>query len=352
MIQRNSLVGAALALAITMPATLRAQENYTVRGDAVSVYNLAGEVEVVGGSGSAVTVSVTRGGADAGDLDVQVGEIRGRQSLRVIYPADRISYDARGWGGNTDIRVRRDGTWGGDDDWRSRGDRVRISSRGGGMDAHADLRIEVPRGRDVQIYLAVGRITASNVDGRVLLDTHSGSVDARSMAGNLNVDTGSGSVTVAGMEGSLLVDTGSGSVDISEVTGDDVILDTGSGGVDADRVTARRIDIDTGSGGIRLLGSAAPNVRLDTGSGSVRAELASNVDRLVVDTGSGSVTLFLPEDLSAEIDIETGSGGIDVEFPVLTTHRARDELHGRIGDGSGRIVIDTGSGGVHIRRMR
>jgi DUF4097 and DUF4098 domain-containing protein YvlB len=121
--------------------------------------------------------------------------------------------------------------------------------------------------------------------------------------------------------------------------------------VDGDAVRAERLEIDTGSGGIELRRSAARDISLDTGSGSVRAELTSDIDRLLVDTGSGSVTLRLPADLSAELDVETGSGGIEVEFPVLTTHRARDELHGRIGDGAGRIVIDTGSGGVRILRM-
>jgi DUF4097 and DUF4098 domain-containing protein YvlB len=114
---------------------------------------------------------------------------------------------------------------------------------------------------------------------------------------------------------------------------------------------AERIVIDTGSGGIDLLRSGARDVRLDTGSGSVEAELGTVIDRLVVDTGSGSVSLRLPENLGATLEIETGSGGIEVDFPVAITRRARDELRGTIGDGRGRITIDTGSGSVRIRRM-
>ena len=344
---RNTITGAAAALILAIPSLLAAQESYTLRGGEVAIYNLAGEVEVVGVDGDRVSVRVMRGGSDGGELDVQVGEIAGRQTLRVIYPASRVHYDGRGWGGNTTIRVAGDGTWGGD---RS-GDPVRVSSRGSGLDAYADLRIEVPRGQEIDVYIGVGRITASNLDGRVRLDTHSGGVEARGMAGYLNIDTGSGSVEVLGMDGDLDVDTGSGHVYLSDVTGERVGVDTGSGGVDGDGVRAERIEIDTGSGGIELRRSAARDVELDTGSGSVNVELATDVDRLIVDTGSGSVTLRLPEELGARLEIETGSGGIDVDFPVLATRRARDQLRGEIGDGQGRIMIDTGSGSVRIRRM-
>lgn len=339
-----------LALLVAAPAA--GQERYTVAGDEVAIYNLAGRIDVTGTTAGSVTVEVVRGGDDAAGLDVQVSEIDGRNTLRVLYPSDRIVYPEAGRGSRTSVRVRDDGTWGGDGGgWLRRGDEVRISGGGSGMEAYADLRIGVPRGQAVDIYVAAGSITAANVDGRIRLDTHSGAVDARDMAGRLLIDTGSGSVTVAGMDGDLEVDTGSGGVSASDVDGDDVVIDTGSGRVRAQNVTARRLVIDTGSGGIELRGSSAREVRLDTGSGSVAAELGGAIDDILVDTGSGSVDLWLSEDVGARLDIETGSGGIEVDFPVTITRRARDELRGEIGDGSGSIRVDTGSGGVRIRRM-
>jgi hypothetical protein len=340
----TAALAATLGLLLAVPVA--AQERYNVSGDRVAIYNLAGEIHVMGARGGEVTVEVRRDGRDAGELDVEIGEIDDRQTLRVIYPADRIHYDSGVWGGNTTLRVRRDGTWGGGD-WRGRGDRVRISSRGG-MDAHADLRVGVPDGQEVSIYLAVGRITAENVNGRIRLDTHSGGVEALDMSGYLNVDTGSGGVEVRGMSGDLEIDTGSGGVIASDVEADEIGIDTGSGGVEADGLIARAIEIDTGSGSITMLRSAARDVRLDTGSGSVRADLGTDVDDVEIDTGSGSVTLRLPEDVGATLDIETGSGGIDVDFPIMVTRRSRDELRGEVGDGRGSIRIDTGSGGIRI----
>lgn len=352
--RRPVLMGVtAIAASVLAVSGAAAQERFNVGGDHVAVYNLAGEVTVVGTAGGDVTVEVRRAGADASQLRVEVGEIGGGvEALRVIYPADRIVYDdGPGWGGSSELRVRPDGTWGGGEGWRNSGDRVRVSGRGSGLEAHADLRIGVPRGQRVDIYLAVGRITAENVEGRILLDTHSGGIIARSMRGFLRADTGSGDVEVAGMEGDLEVDTGSGGVRVSDVRGQEISIDTGSGGVDASALAAASIEIDTGSGSIDLLRSAARSVRLDTGSGSVEAELSGQIDDLAVDTGSGSVTLRLPASLDATLAIETGSGGIDVDFPISITRRARDELRGQIGEGRGRIVIDTGSGSVSLRRM-
>src|SRR6187397_2761682 len=43
-------------------------EQYTIRGDEVGIYNLAGEVRIEPGPGPAVTAELTRGGADAAKL--------------------------------------------------------------------------------------------------------------------------------------------------------------------------------------------------------------------------------------------------------------------------------------------
>jgi hypothetical protein len=51
------------------------------------------------------------------------------------------------------------------------------------------------------------------------------------------------------------------------------------------------------------------------------------------------------------VDIETGSGGIDLGgVPVTVTRMENDHLTGKIGDGRGRMKIETGSGGVRLVR--
>lgn len=350
MTRMMGMIGAALGLAFawTVGAPVSAQEVHPLTGQDVAVYTLAGRVQVVRGSGSEVVVRITRGGADASQLVIETGPIDGRSTLRVIFPEDEIVYSDMRRSSSTTMSVRSDGTFG---DGNGEGsDRVRIRGSGNGLEAWADLVVEVPPGRTFAAYLGVGEMEATGVSGNVRLDTGSGSVSASDMSGSLAVDTGSGSVTVSRVDGSLGVDTGSGRVEVSGVVGDEVELETGSGRIRASDIEAQRFTVDTGSGSVELEGVRAPDVIVDTGSGSVEIELLSDVGQLLVDTGSGSVTVRAPETLGAMVEIDTGSGGIDLDFPLEVTSVRRDRVQGRLGDGEGSIRIDTGSGSIRILR--
>ena len=344
------LMGAIVLTAVALPheAVGQAAESFELSGREVAVYNLAGEASIVQGRGSAVVVRVLRGGADGRELEVEVGEIDGRETLRVIYPSDRVVYSGLGRRSNTTVRVNRDGTF----DGRRRGDRVEIRGSGRGLEAHADLEIEVPAGREFALYLASGSTDIRGVEGDFVIDTGAGSVVADNIRGSLNIETGSGHVSVRGVQGDVVVDTGSGGVDIEDIEGQVINVDTGSGRVEGADLSALTLHIDTGSGRIDLERVDADDILLDTGSGSVRIQLESDVRELDIDTGSGSVTVWLPEVVGAELEIETGNGGIDLDFPVQIRRISRDHLEGSLGDGEGRIRIDTGSGRVRLLRSR
>jgi hypothetical protein len=323
-------------------------------GDEVAIYNLAGSLTVEPGTG-AVSVDLARGGADAAKLRVERGELDGRETLRVVYPSQSIVYSGIDRGSSTALKVRDDGTFGDggwDDHHRSDGDhrgrRTRISGQGTGLRAHADLKVRMPAGYRVSIYLAVGKVSITNVDGELLLDSHSAPVTATGTKGTLVIDVGSGPVHVSGAEGSLSVDTGSGPVEVSGFRGGELSIDTGSGGVTGSSLQASDIQIDTGSGDIELTTVTAPVLSLETGSGSVGADLLGPVRELAVETGSGDISVRAPASLAAAVEIETSSGGIETDFPLQVTRHSRDHVVGQIGDGSGRIAIETGSGDVRL----
>lgn len=348
--------GASLGFALTTIAAPQAvAQRYELSGREVAVYNLAGQIEVRSGSGSAVVVELTRGGSDANQLAIETGEIDGRQTLRVIYPDDRIVYPEMGRGSNTEIRVRDDGTFGDSDwdsGWRNRGDRVRISGGGSGLEAYADLTISVPRGQRLSVYLGAGDAFVTNVDGTIRMDTHSAPVTASGVRGSLVVDVGSGHVDVRDAEGDISLDTGSGAVEASHISGGSLIIDTGSGSVTASDVTSSDLSIDTGSGRIRADRVRAADIRLDTGSGSVELSVTNEPEHIKIDTGSGGVTLTVPESYGAQVEIDTGSGGIELDMPITMRRWRRDHVNGTIGDGSGTLLIDTGSGSVRILKGR
>lgn len=336
------------------PATTGAQVNdrRTVSGSAVAIYNLAGRVRIEGGGGSDVVVEATRGGADASRLRIETGPRGEWQTLRVIYPSDRIVYPRLGgWGSRTTLRVDEQGFFDESGDWRARGrEHVEIRASGSGLEAWADLRIVVPRGKRVALHLAAGEATVSNVDGDLAVHVSAASITTDRTRGHLRLDTGSGSVRVTDAQGSVNLDTGSGSVTVSDVRGDELRMDTGSGSITGRNIEVQTLSADVGSGGIRLSGLKASRVSLDTGSGGTDVELLTDVDDVNVDAGSGPVSLRLPAGAGAEVEIQTGSGGIETDFPIQVSRWERNYLRGRLGDGKGRIRIDSGSGRVRLLR--
>jgi hypothetical protein len=347
----------ALALLTLAPSVLAAQqaERYTLEGDDIAIYNLAGALTVEPGTGS-VAVELTRAGSDAGRLRVERGELRGRETLRVVYPTQDLAYVGLESGSSTTLKVREDGTFGDgdhhdddDDDWdRPRGRTVRITRDRGDLRAHADMKVRVPAGHRVEFHLAVGRVSVANVNGEILVDSHSAPVSAAGVKGSLAVDVGSGDVRATGAEGELSVDTGSGSVEVTGFRGDALSIDTGSGQVSGSQLNARSIHVDTGSGDIELTAVTCPELTLETGSGSISTEVRGPVRDLALETGSGDISVRAPATLAGEVEIETASGEIETDFPIQVTRHARDHVVGRIGDGVGRVAIETGSGDVRL----
>ncbi|HEX7918269.1 MAG TPA: hypothetical protein VF454_02650, partial [Gemmatimonadales bacterium] len=194
----RSLAFAATPLFLALPLLAQTPERVTLTGARVAIWDVAGAITLAPASGRGVTVAVTRRGRDAGQLEIAQGTLGGRETLRVLFPGDQIVYpntQMRGrW--SSDLRVRDDGTFGGDNNngrWNE-GRRVRVTNSGSGTEAAADLEIGVPAGQEINIYLAVGTITARNIDGKLLLDTHAADVVANGMKGDLDIDTGSGDV--------------------------------------------------------------------------------------------------------------------------------------------------------------
>jgi len=357
MIARAPLLAVAVAFLAT-PASAQTSRQ-VLKGDSVAIYNLVGELRVEAGSGSDVTVEIERGGADAAKLDVQTGPLRGRETLRIIYPADVISMPDWGRGWNTTLRVRDDGTFGeehGRHDrggWFRDGHEVRITGRGrGGLEAFADLRVSVPKGKNVALYLGVGKAFVSNVDGVIRVYVASADVAADRTRGSLRVETGSGNVDLRTAAGDVSLASGSGDITVSGVDGASLKLETGSGNVTLSDAKAPIFQVETGSGDIEATAASGNDLSFETGSGNVDVALVATFQSLRIETGSGDVTLKVPPTLGAEVDLDTGSGDIDLGGLTLQVRRiAHDHVTGTLGDGKGRVSVETGSGNVHLQKL-
>ena len=340
----------AVALAAALPAAAAAEPSrHAIEGGHVAIYNLVGSVEIVHGTGRSVVAEVTLKGPDASRLKIEEGELGGRGTLRVIYPGNRVIVPEFGEHSTSTIHVREDGTF---RDSGKGGRKVVLSGSGSGVEASADIRITVPAGKRLDVNWGHGRASATGVDAELSIDGASLPVDVSGQKGVLLVEVGSGEVRVSKSSANVDIDTGSGDVDLVEIDGRSVRVDTGSGAVTARDLDVGALSIDTGSGSIDVADAKAPVVALDTGSGEVTVGLTGDLNTLEVDSGSGDVTVTLPRTVGAQLSIETGSGGIESDLAIETRMRSRHELVGRVGDGSGQIAIETGSGTVTLRQGR
>ncbi|MEO7788466.1 MAG: DUF4097 family beta strand repeat-containing protein [Vicinamibacterales bacterium] len=198
--------------------------------------------------------------------------------------------------------------------------------------ASARLVVSVPARTDVVARSGDGSIRIERIAGRLDLGTGDGSIRATDVSGDLTLHTGDGSVHVDNAEGTLDVDTGDGSVEVS---------------------------------------GAMSSVKLRTGDGSIVYRASGNTamgDDWSFTTGDGSVTLYLPEDFSAELDARTNDGGIRNDLRVAPVRAEADEtdpaargprpdqdessrraLRAQLGSGGKVLKIRTGDGSIRLR---
>ena len=353
-----ALLAAAALLIPLLPLPAQSSDRVTLNGRTVALYNLVGRLRVTGG-GSSVVATITRRGRDAGQLSVGTQTVEGREALVIKYPGDRITLPAaRSRRMRTEIRVRDDGSFGnnyshnkGRASFRfNDGRRVRIGDESGGLEAAADVELQVPTGVSVRLHVAVGDIDVRNVDGDIAVDASGGELAVSDAKGTITLETGSGGASLINVSGLITLDTGSGEVSLRNISGQGLIIDSGSGGVILDGCACSKVSIETGSGNLRVTDMTVRTLSLDTGSGDVVLGLRNSPESVIIDSGSGSVALTASADFTTTLDIDTGSGSITSDFPMQLTSKSRGETRGTIGSGAGRLTIHTGSGSVRLKK--
>ena len=149
----------------------------------------------------------------------------------------------------------------------------------------------------------------------------------------------------------------------------ELTLHTGDGSVHVDNA-AGTLDVDTGDGSVEVSGDLSA-VKLHTGDGSIvyrASDSTAMTDDWSFTTGDGSVTLYLPQDFSAELDARTSDGGIrndlrvgpvraeaDGTAPAARGRRqehdesSRRALRAQLGNGGKVLKIRTGDGSIRLR---
>jgi DUF4097 and DUF4098 domain-containing protein YvlB len=130
--------------------------------------------------------------------------------------------------------------------------------------------------------------------------------------GDVKIKLGSGDIEVSDAAGAVTAETGSGDISVTNATGA-VTMRTGSGNATG-RGLGGKVDTETGSGDISLVLQSAAPARAHAASGDVDLAVPGGSYRVQASTGSGNKQITVPEDPSATLllDVGTGSGDLTI----------------------------------------
>ncbi|MCM3878525.1 MAG: DUF4097 domain-containing protein [Vicinamibacterales bacterium] len=192
------------------------------------------------------------------------------------------------------------------------------------------------------------------------LDLHSisGDIFVTNVKGELRANAVSGDIRLDGTSRIASVKTISGDIDISGGGGDAAMtISTISGDLTATTLTARSLDINSVSGDSRISGFAGERVSARSLSGEfdLGGSLAKG-GRYDVESHSGDIRLMLADQPGFEIDANTFSGQIRIDFavtvegPVRDRNRGPRSVRGTYGDRSATVRVQTFSGEISVVR--
>lgn len=173
-----------------------------------------------------------------------------------------------------------------------------------------------------------------------------------------------------GMDAPVTVTNGAGDLKIDGLTVPELAMENTSGYLDLTKVSAERLSISSKEGDVRLSAGTVGDLKIDTSSGYVTLKDVET-ENVSVACGSGEISLFgLKEGTDAEVS--TGSGDIsigyergpgDLSFEIASgsedisvkwenvsyTTDTPACKKGMVGDGRGRLRVDSDSGTVVVR---
>jgi DUF4097 and DUF4098 domain-containing protein YvlB len=151
--------------------------------------------------------------------------------------------------------------------------------------------------------------------------------------GRVDLHTGDGKIELGNFKGEMQLRSGDGSQEIESVDG--------------------KLHATTGDGHIRANGRF-DELELKTGDGRVDARAmpgSAIAEGWRLDSGDGSITLEVPDNFAADVDLHTGDGHIDLDMPVTTDGKIREnEVHGKLNGGGNLLTIHTGDGSIRLRK--
>ena len=215
------------------------------------------------------------------------------------------------------------------------------------------LDIELPENSNLKLGSHNGKLRVSNIAGELKAKTHNGKVTSEKIGGDIDLQTHNGSVDIVNIdqvEKNCRAKTHNGSINCSGVNGV-VNLQTHNGTVTAKNCSGD-IRLETHNQSI-IADQIAGDLLAKTHNGKVStvySKTASGICNISITSHNGRIDLTVPPDFSARADMVTRNGSIHTDLPIVVKGKVdKKKLHGIIGDGQGKLHLETYNGSIHLK---
>ncbi len=193
------------------------------------------------------------------------------------------------------------------------------------------LNVTVPSPTNLNVKTDSGNISATGINGQMILEASSGDISTNSGSGQVTLSADSGNIQASNISGQITLTTSSGDINASNASGQ-MTLRADSGNLSVQSASASgNSSFETSSGDIGYTGSLGPQ-----GTYLFKAD-------------SGNVDLTLPGDAAMQVQASTDSGSIHSVFSGIN-------IDGKAATGTAgsapyaQVTIQTSSGDINLNR--
>jgi|GEM_PF-1997462 len=191
-----------------------------------------------------------------------------------------------------------------------------------------------------------GDIELAGAEGEISSSATSGNIQARDLKGKISLEGTSSDMQVKNLEGNLSIGCTSGTVDIEEFNG--TLKSSQTSGDLEGRGLKGDVSVSTTSGDVSIEQTEG-GLDLHSTSGNLEAKTQIVPSKnYYLKTTSGEVYFSISKGAQSDLKMETTSGEISMNVPMVLKTASRNSLSGKLGSGGAKIEIETVSGDINL----
>lgn len=186
-----------------------------------------------------------------------------------------------------------------------------------------DISLEEAGGQNISLTSNSGELKIKNVQAseETKLESGFGAIHAtNSDAEALTINTNSGKIELSNLaiRDSLIAHSKFGDIDLEQVAADSYDLDTNSGAISVEGIHGKT-KIHSGFGNINITQGEQVTLDLNTNSGTVRFSGTLGNGPHITKSEFGSITITIPPETALSVDLKTNFGKIHSDLPITMT---------------------------------